>query len=52
MLLTKKMKIHCDWNDPNSSMAVTFDDEEGEATESFQDFSCKIIFFIRHSANS
>ena len=39
MLLNKKMKIHCDWNDPNSSMAVTFDDEEGEATESFQDFS-------------
>jgi len=33
------MKIHCDWENENNSMAVTFDDEESdEACDSYNDF--------------
>jgi len=32
------MRIHCDWDDAESAMAVTFDDEEDQRG-SFDDFS-------------
>lgn len=38
------MKLHPDWND-NGSVAITFDDDEDDASETYSDFSRLLNMF-------